>query len=115
MVRIYGTNRKEKERRLRQIIYDLKRDPRNDRCFFLRSDPRTEFHHIIPKSQRPDLIDCEENLLPISRRAHNIITHGTWAEMKQLPKIDKYLEKMCKLDQQYYNIFCTNRKINADD
>lgn len=80
-------------------------DPANARCFFFRMEPRSCFDHCVPKSQNQDLIDCEENLIPISHRAHNIITFGTAEQMRQLPRFDEYLERMKKLDESYYNRF----------
>ena len=104
-MRTYSKKRQQQERNLRKIERELKADPANDKCFFYPFERRSEFHHIIPKSQNALLIDCKENLIPIGITAHNILHRGTTYQIKRLRNLDKYLEKMKSLDEGYYNRF----------
>ena len=104
-MRKYSKKRQQQESNLRGIERKLKMDPANDRCFFFRMEPRSSFDHIIPKAHNQELIDCAENLVPISTRAHNIITFGTADQIRQLPRFDEYLERMKLLDEGYYRRF----------
>ncbi|MBA7527653.1 hypothetical protein ES705_19831 [subsurface metagenome] len=103
----FSYKRNLQERNLRKIEAELKVDPANDMCFFYPNRRRTEFEHICPKSQYPELIDCRENLIPISREAHYVITFGTVKQLRELPakRFREYLEKMEKLDRKYYSRF----------
>ena len=81
------------------------------RCFFLKYERGWQIDHIVPRSQNQSLIAVKENLIPISDRAHFIITFGTNEQIKKLPNISLYLEKMKELDEDYYNRFITNHEL----
>jgi hypothetical protein len=90
------------DRQLRKAERELDRDERNLRCFFFPSRYKSEYHHIIPKSQAPHLIAAKENLLPVSRDVHNVLTFGTREEKEWLPRWSEYLERVKQLDTQYF-------------
>jgi len=83
----------------------------HNKCFFYRYKASAHFDHICPKSQCPKLIDKEENLVPVCNEAHYIITNGTNKQIKELPNITRYLEKMSELDFSYYSRFMTNHEL----
>jgi len=91
------------EKELRKIEKELDGDPRNHWCFFFPQLPKCEYHHLVPKSQSTLLIASRENLIPVSRKAHDILTHGKLEDIKKLPHLDKMLERIKKLDEGYYN------------
>jgi len=104
-MRTYSKKRAVQERNLRKIERELEADPANDKCFFYPTERRSEFHHVCPKAQCPNLIDCKENLIPVGTTAHNILHRGTTYQIRRLRNLDKYLEKMKSLDEGYYNRF----------
>ena len=81
------------------------------RCFFFKHEKGWQVDHIVPRSQNQSLIAVQENLIPISDRAHFIITFGTNDQIKKLPGITQYLEKMKELDETYYKRFMTNHEL----
>jgi hypothetical protein len=109
MIKKHSTKRAKAESELRKAESELKLNPVNDRCFFFPRDPRSCFDHIVPKSQNTSLIACKENLLPIGFKAHHIITFGSAEQIKNLPRINQYLQRMKELDESYYNRFLINR------
>jgi hypothetical protein len=78
-------------------------------CFFEMGWADDE-HHVIPRSARPDLVNCKKNKIPTSREAHDIIHRGTREQMERLPNWDKYLRLMREIDENYYNRFIHLRK-----
>lgn len=105
--------RKLQERNLRKIEKELNKDVSNMHCFFFPLDMKREYHHILPKSQFSEFIDCKENLIPVGTSAHWTLTFGTGRQLQNLPKFKEYLEKMKALNQQYYYRFCLNHKIKT--
>ena len=103
--------RKIQESNLKRIIKELNKDPKNFHCFFESENMRTEWHHILPRSQFPEHIDNPDNLLPVGFSAHWTLTFGTGRQIMNLPKIREYLEKMKALDQQYYFRYKLNKGI----
>jgi len=99
----FSTKRLIAERNLRKIEKKLDREPGNQKCFFYQSERKSEYHHLIPKSQGFEWIDRKDNLLPVGRTAHNILHSGCNEEIRMLPRFEEYLEKMEKLDKKYYN------------
>jgi hypothetical protein len=110
MIRRHGKKRATQERRLRKIEKELIEEGET-RCFFYPYQSASCFDHIVPKSANASLIDCRENLIPISHGAHYVITNGTNEQIKKLPRLDKYLEKMKGLDEDYYNRFILNHEL----
>lgn len=98
----FSIKRLKAERSLRKVEKRLDREPSNQKCFFYQSERKSEYHHIIPKNQGLEWIDREDNLLPIGRTVHNILTFGCNSEIKILPRFNEYLEKMEQLNQNYY-------------
>ena len=103
--------RKQQEKNLRRIIKEKNKDPQNFHCFFEPENMRTEWHHILPKSQFPEHIDNPDNLLPVGFSAHYTLTFGTGRQLQNLPKFIKYLQIMRKLDVNYYYRYCMNHDI----
>jgi len=106
----HSKKRAAKERRLRKIEARLIAEG-NTRCFFYPYQSGSCYDHIIPKSHSEELIDCEDNLVPVSNRAHYILTFGTNEQIRKLPNISRYLEKMKNLDETYYKRFITNHEL----
>ena len=111
MIRAHSIKRDRIEYQLRKAEKELKQNPANNRCFFFPQDARSCFDHIVPKAHNTSLIACKANLVPIGHAAHNIITFGTAEQIKALPNIKKYLQRMKSLDESYYNRFIINRNI----
>ena len=109
-MRRHSKRRASQERSLRKAERELNEEG-NDRCFFYPFLPRSEYHHLIPKSQNSLLIDCKENLIPISDLAHETITRGTSDQLRNLPNLREYLVRMKGLDEKYYNRFMTNHEL----
>lgn len=105
--------RKIQERNLRRIEKELNKDVSNMHCFFFPLDMKKEYHHILPKSQFPELIDCKENLIPVGTSAHYTLTFGTGRQVMNLPKIGQYLSKMKSLNEQYYFRYLLNKGIKC--
>ncbi len=103
--------RKQQEKNLRKIIKELNKDPKNFHCFFEPENMRTEWHHVLPKSQFPEHIDNPNNLLPVGFSAHHTLTFGTGRQIMNLPKIGQYLSKMKSLNEQYYHRYLLNHNI----
>ena len=99
----FSTKRLIAERNLRRIEKKLDREPGNQKCFFYPIERKSEYHHIIPKSEGLKWVDVKENLLPVGRTAHNILTFGCNGDIKALPRFDEYLKKMNWLSISYYN------------
>jgi hypothetical protein len=109
-MRRFSKKRAAQERRLRKIEHELRAEGQTH-CFFFPHRSASSFDHIIPKSANTALIDRRENLVPISNKAHYIITFGTNKQIKELPNITRYLEKMKELDESYYKRFMTNHEL----
>ena len=109
-MRRHSKKRARQERRLRKIEKELIAEG-NTRCFFYPRKSASCYDHVISKAHNSSLIDCKENLVPISTEAHFIIDHGTNEQIKELPNLFRYLEKMKKLDEKYYNRFMTNHEL----
>lgn len=99
----FSIKRLKAERNLRRIEKKLDQKPENQKCFFYSTERKSEYHHIIPKSEGLKWIDMKENLLPIGRTAHNILHSGINEAIKRLPWFGVYLEEMKKLNMQYYH------------
>jgi len=106
-MRKLSKKRAAQERRLRKVEAELDQYEENQYCFFFPSEPKTEYHHIIPKSQNAQLIDDKENLLPVGRRAHDILTFGATQDIRELPmdRLQLYLIRMAHVDYNYYRRF----------
>lgn len=111
-MRRFSKKRAAQERRMKKVQAELDDNPDNWSCWFFPEDPRTEYHHIIPRSYNTSLIDCKENQLPIGRRAHDILTFGTRDQIKALPKMVILLQRMADLDYSYYRRFAV--KLNFE-
>jgi len=101
----HSNKRAIQERNLRKAEKELNQELSNMACFFYPELMRREYDHIIPKSQNQSLIDCKDNLIPISGKAHEIITRGTVDDLLSLPtnRFREYLDRMKDLDESYYN------------
>ena len=106
----HSKKRAAQERRLRKIEVEL-REEGQTHCFFFPYKSAPKFDHVVPKSANSSLIDCKANLVPISNSAHYVITFVTNNQIKKLPNINLYLEKMKELDEEYYNRFITNHEL----
>ena len=106
----FSKKRAAQERRLRKIESELYAEGQTH-CFFFPRKSASSYDHIVPKSANALLIDCKENLVPISNEAHYVVTFGTNEQIKKLPNISLYLEKMKELDEDYYNRFITNHEL----
>lgn len=106
----HSKKRAARERRLRKIEARLIAEG-HTQCFFYPYKGATCFDHIIPKAHNEDLIDKEANLIPICNESHEIITRGTNKQIRELPNIGLYLEKMSKLDYAYFARFLTNHEL----
>ena len=109
-MRRFSKKRSAQERRLRGIEADLRAEGQTH-CFFYPHKSASSFDHVVSKSANTSLIDCKENLVPISDSAHYVITFGTNEQIKKLPNLFRYLEKMKELDENYYNRFMTNHEL----
>ena len=107
----HSLKRARQERRLRKIEAEMIASGDYDKCFFYTYKHANCFDHIVPKAHNQSLIDCRENLVPICGEAHHIIDHGITKQIKELPNLDKYLNKMSKLDRGYYSRFITNHEL----
>ena|SRR3990170_4998730 len=97
---------------LRKIEIELDRNPFNHYCFFYKNDRKMEYHHILPKSQYVKYITNPLNLLPIGRKAHDILTFGDFNAIKELPNLLSYLKIMNNLNHEYYIRYCNNHNID---
>jgi len=98
----YSKKRQQAETELRRIEKELDQDEKNLNCFFVLAYPKSEYHHIVPKSEGLQWVAKKENLLPISTWAHDVLTFGTNEIIMKLPNIYDYLLKMKKLNEDYY-------------
>jgi len=106
----FSAKRAAQERRLRKIREEMVQGG-DARCFFYPYKSANDLDHIVPRSANQKLIDKESNLIPICREAHHIITHGTTKQIKELPNLQKYLNKMKELDPSYWGRFVTNHEM----
>jgi hypothetical protein len=109
-MKTYSKKRAAQERNLQKIRGEL-REQGHTRCFFFPHKYGFTFDHVVPRSARPDLIDCKGNLVPISEEAHYIITFRTAAQIGSLPRIREYLDKMRGIDEKYWRRFLTNHDL----
>ena len=109
-MRFHSKKRAAQERRLRKIEARLIAEGQT-KCFFFPYKNAICFDHIIPKAHNESLIDCEKNLIPICNESHRIIDQGTNDEIRELPNITRYLEKMSQLDYKYFARFLTNHEL----
>jgi len=100
-------------RELAKAKRELNKNPANRYCFFYGYLKADDYHHVIPRSYRKDLYTVKENLIPVSRIAHNVLTFGTNEEKKRLPYFQKYLLRMQYLDENYYNLYRINLEKNS--
>ena len=106
----HSTKRAAQERKLRKIEKQLIAEG-NTHCFFFKHKHASSFHHIVSKAQNIALIDCKKNLVPVCDEAHYIIDHGTTDQIKKLPHLREYLQRMKKLDESYWRRFMTNHDL----
>jgi len=98
----FSLKRLKAEYALRKIEQELDEKSENQRCFFYRSERKSEYHHIVPKSEGLKWIAMEANLIPIGLTAHHIIHAGINKEIICLPRFNEYLAKMKRLNEEYY-------------
>ena len=110
-MRRHSLKRARQERNLRKIEKKMRESGDYDKCFFYPYKHASSFDHCVPKAHNQKLIDCKENLVPICGEAHFIIDQGITKQIKELPNLDKYLERMSKLDYSYYSRFMTNHEL----
>jgi len=106
----FSRKRSIQERKLRKIREKFATED-NPRCFFYPYKRAIDLDHCVPRSQNQSLIAVEENLIPICREAHYILTNGTTKQIKELPNLQKYLNKMKELDPSYWGRFITNHEM----
>jgi len=91
-----------------RAVREVREDPRSKYCFVTGEsippgggDP----HHVLPVAQFPQWAEEKINIVIVSRKAHNILTDGTAAQIARLPRIHNLLARMIILDEPYYNQF----------
>jgi len=85
------------------------------RCFFTGSKENITLFHIFSRSGFPQYQTKKWNCLLANLIVHQVWDQGIWKNIIKIPRIEKLMIKIKKIDNRYYNRSMTKAKENLTE